>query len=315
MSVKLYGGRIRRMGITNIHAWQLNLQKAADQMTQAARLFAYDFVFNQAVRRADLLACGMPFHGEFPCAPDQAAFQDPANALSPFSAACELYQKRVENLKKGTRDPLTDRSMELCWHMQIDGSILVILYGERDQKAMATKLLGLDDYHYQNQSDPSEDCSKQEWAERGTAWSTLLDGWNAAPAARMSTFQLAPPPEFLIWWKGHHPENLTCDTLPERLHQLATERIHLEHPLPKKDGETIGDFVGNMGAHITDIKSRTKPGGDLQNRWLEILVDCNERIPAEPSLEWVKTRRAAPTVGPTALDAALDEIEKSKDSS
>lgn len=59
------------------------------------------------------------------------------------------------------------------------GDILVLLFGGRmAENLYFSKLPELEDYHYQNQTDPPEYLSEDEWDEREGRWARVLRDWN-----------------------------------------------------------------------------------------------------------------------------------------
>lgn len=64
-----------------------------------------------------------------------------------------------------------------CSVFPLNGETLILLYSDNSNATKFWEGLGfIEDYHYQNQTDPPEELSEQEWEKRKTDWDLVLGG-------------------------------------------------------------------------------------------------------------------------------------------
>jgi hypothetical protein len=161
MSTKIHAGfRIPGANLEDAF-WEINAFRtriAAMKRTEIAAIIARD-----AVATIDNAAASALF---------SVKIQPPKNPL--LAASMHLMTRAAEIRKTCSRDPLVDFSYEMTLHPTSEG-ILGISFTERTSWHSAwLDTLGVEDFGYWDNTDPSEDVSCSEWGRREQLWTEVL---------------------------------------------------------------------------------------------------------------------------------------------
>lgn len=105
------------------------------------------------------------------------------NTIHPTGDKCSPYQMAFNNfseqqekvIRTKVNDPAVDFSFSLCI-IPFEESFYGVFYtSQREFGTLWKNKAYVQDYHYQNQSDPSEEVSDEDWAERERIWETIFD--------------------------------------------------------------------------------------------------------------------------------------------
>jgi len=272
MSIKLYNGyRLPLSEDFDLFQWQEKLQALAKELTEdAARKLREDFN-TRVVYALDKDTLGIErLH------PDQ----------SPLGAAYRAMEADCAALRSGLRRPSFDTEAEVSWLAVGPRTVLVLLYvGSAEYRDRIIEALGLEDYHYQNQTDP--DCSEEEMDARGKAWEEALGGWNNAPSARFHHFTLAespkhPPPSLVVPKFPTYHESIP---LEKRIADQALELLVRESldPLAQSVREGLGGGVD--WGNVSRVVREAAEGQALHPRLMEITEEVRGKLIATPTWE------------------------------
>jgi hypothetical protein len=252
VSVKIYDGRIARG--TSVAVWQQKLRDAVRELRQLNVVASHNYILSMAVRLADGVACGV-----LPNRP----------GMSPLEIARQSWREDVLSLRQGLRAPWVDRSCSVSWCL--DGAdILVYLIAEREVQKWAEAYLGLEDFHWQNQTDKPDDVSDDEWASRESRWKGVLgDDFRLTFAEVMHEFKVAPEPELLPSLDG---AKVPSEPLLSRVKWIAEEIVI------RAQGQDTGHSA---------IINRMRAGGDLSHAYLKAVESCMKKVNAEPTLKYL----------------------------
>lgn len=94
-----------------------------------------------------------------------------------FSAAALYVRDRIKSRKKYERDPQYDYSFEVVF-FPLPEKVLCLTYCENEDLRRVWDAQ-VQEYHYQDQTDPPEDMPEKAWEQRKIDWNTVLggDGW------------------------------------------------------------------------------------------------------------------------------------------
>jgi hypothetical protein len=187
VSTKIYGGRIAQN--VSVEEWQERLRAASLKYRPIAKRDAMVSVFDAAVAIRDGIEFGLSERGE----------------KTPLTKARDHYEEMCQEVKKGLRVPFFDTSFGVSWHW-MGGHVYAVVFAEHEISKSIEKDLGLEDYHYQDQTDRDEGITNRDWNERKKVWKKILGG--DSPEATMSHFQVVPEPRTLCWWPELLPEEI-----------------------------------------------------------------------------------------------------------
>lgn len=271
MSTKLYGGRrVVLDSDFDLLRWQETLDALRAKVKAIADQQHIDEMLRVAVYHLDRLIVGLPW---------------PEGGSSPLGLAWKVIDDACQDIAKGRRHPLYDTEVQVCWRLLPDRrTVLVIIYAEqRDLSRMVEEALGLEDYHFQDQCDPPDDCTWEEMQERGRVWEAALGDWNNPPVARFHTFEVCPAPKYppLLGWMDPPPVVVPLP-LEDRVRAVAFDLLFLEHK-----GDATKDNVLTV---LRQIERNAREGGPLHARLLEIQEEVRGKLIESPTYEDLKRK-------------------------
>lgn len=275
MSIKLYNGYRRTFSDGfDLLRWQNDLARLRAKMEKDSKAFMLNDLLMRALYRMDRCHAGLP-----PENPEH----------SHIHAAYKAVEKDCEDLRKGHRRPTLDPEVNLSWKLIPDNgneyqTVLCLVYAERPHSEAIVAALGLEDFHYQNQTDPPEGMPWEEMVARGETWEAALgEDWNNPPAAFFHNFLLCPSPAVpMIGWLPEPPV-LKPKPLEERAHDIAFDVVFKE----VADDDSKGK---DLWARVSWLRREVKEGRSMHGRMQEAIAEVSAQLIAEPTYEDLKAK-------------------------
>jgi len=273
VSIKLYNGyRALFPDGFNLFEWQEKLALLRDQLSVDAKKLLLQNHAQRAVYALDRdtmgLARSYPEH-------------------SPLMAAYKAVKEDCEALGNGMRRPTFDTGAAISWLLLDASTVLVLLFVEKEKyERLIITVLGLEDYHYQNQTDP-EGCTAEEMDARGAVWKEAFGGWQNAPSARFHSFTACEAPKRPPFMHPLPEEPPFHKDIPleKRAHDIAFDLLFAES---KDEAAGVDPFTKLMS-----IEREVAEGGTLHARLLELTEEVQGKLLAEPT--WEDYRREPST--------------------
>lgn len=279
MSTKLYNGyRIVFPDGIDILYWQDELARLRDELVANSEVKLRQDFNRRAVYALDR---------------DTLGLLRPHDDKSPLGAAYKAMDADCDEVRRGHRHPTFDTEVNLCWRAIDRQTVLCILYAEmREYRDRVVEYLDLEDYHYQNQSDPPDGCTWEEMQARGEVWEKAFGTWNNAPIARFHTFTLCDAP------KG----------VPGTFDVPETPQYHKGIPMEDRAKAIAFDLLwsenwetapGNtQTSKVLYVERESREGGSLHARLLELREEVQGKLLVEPTWEDYRRKPAPPEEAP-----------------
>jgi hypothetical protein len=265
MSTKLYNGyRIVFPYGFNLFDWQEKLGTLRDELEADAEQKLREDYARRAVYALDRDTLGLGRRHR---------------NKSPLGHAYKSIEADIDGVKKGKRHPLFDTEVTLCWKAMGPLEVFIILYAEvREYRDRVIEALDLEDYHYQNQTDP-EGCTWDEMVERGKRWEAALGDWNNPPSSRFHAFTLCET-------SRHAPITLTVPETPPYHKGIPLEDRAKSIALDLLWADSWEEAPGNTQASkLLYVQREAQEGGSLHARFLEFQAAVTRKLLVEPTWE------------------------------
>ena len=195
---------------------------------------------------------------------------------SPVSAVYLAHNEDARAVARGERRPTFDTGCEISWRLTENHGVLVLIFTEdRESRDYIVSVMGLEDYHYQNQVDPPEDVSEEDWGERYEVWEKALGDWNNPPSYRFHNMTLC-----------EEPHKLRASPLDHdfKYHERVPWESRVEAlTLDLLGAEEIDEAPGrDLFAKMNHILREAHEGGSLHARYLEIQSEVETKLIREP---------------------------------
>lgn len=175
MSTRIYGGKIVRLPIIEVHKRLLSLRAAIAQ--KGAEIIDREIAALTA-KKFDQISLGK---NEIP--------QNVHKASDLASIAFHEVRDRFKEIyKSGYRDPSIDTKFKIYLFPRGDDTLFMVDCEQEEMIKILTDEDWVEDYHYQNASDRPDSISEKDWRQREEDWDEVMP--SGIPAHTCLLFQM-----------------------------------------------------------------------------------------------------------------------------